>query len=93
MIYRPETCNLQAKIVLYPEQDIINYYSKYMVVKLASFVNSNSKTSQIELPMFKICYDIQTRLVKFTDSNKQLKRQMRDKTKMIDMSSLVNRQK
>ena len=64
-----------------------------MVVKLASFVNSNSKTSQIELPMFKICYAIQTRLVKFTDSNKQLKRQMRDKTKMIDMSSLVNRQK
>ena len=31
-----------------------------MVVRLAPFVNFNSKTSQIELPMFKTCYDIHT---------------------------------
>ena len=43
--------------------------------------------------MFKICFDIQTWLAKFTGSNKQLKRQLRDETELTDMRPLVNLQK
>ena len=44
-----------------------------MVVSLAFFTNSNGKTLNGALPMFKTSSDRETWLVKFTNSNKQLK--------------------
>ena len=43
--------------------------------------------------MFKICYDLQTWLAKFTDSNKQLKRQLKDEIELIEMPLLFKLQK
>ena len=43
--------------------------------------------------MFKICYELHTWLVKFTDSNKQLKRQLKDEMELIEMPLLVNLQR